>query len=66
MRILKAVLVISLGITAALEAAPAPGFYNGWQAQSLHIESFDGTRLAITVHVPTLDGRVTGERLPSS
>ncbi len=64
MRILKAVLVISLGVTAGLEAAPARGVYNGWQAQSLHIESFDGTRLAITVHVPTLDGRVTGERLP--
>jgi putative CocE/NonD family hydrolase len=43
------------------EVAPT---YNGVQTHSLYVPSFDGTRLAVTVHRPTRDGVVAGERLP--
>lgn len=43
---------------------PASASHDGWQEQSLYIESFDGTRLAITVHIPTAGGRQANERLP--
>jgi len=45
-------------------STPASVAYDGWSERSLYIESFDGTRLAITVHVPTINGAETTERLP--
>lgn len=41
-----------------------PRRYDGLTDTSVYIRSYDGTRLAITVHRPTLDGRLATRRLP--
>lgn len=38
--------------------------YDGWKKRSQYIESFDGTRIAVTVHIPTRNGVPADERLP--
>lgn len=60
-------LVRLLPIAALLTLLPTPVSaqpYDGLAQSSLHIESFDGTRLAITVFRPTIGGMVANERLP--
>lgn len=38
--------------------------FDGWIKHSRYIESFDGTRIAVTIHIPTRNGVPAGERLP--
>lgn len=53
--------VSSISIAAAqTEAAP----YDGWITRSHYLPSYDGTRLAITIHHPSRDGKPATEKLP--
>lgn len=57
--------LLLLAIVIALLPSPAAAqAYDGLTQGSVHIESFDGTRLAITVFRPSAGGEVANERLP--
>lgn len=57
--------LLSLAVLLSLLPAPAAAqSYDGLAQSSIHIESFDGTRLAITIYQPSAGGRVATETLP--
>ena len=51
-------------LAALLPASAAAQTYDGITQTSIHIESFDGTRLAISIFRPSASGTVASERLP--
>lgn len=60
-----AVMLIALGATHVAIAAQVPSTssslppdFDGYQISSRYVESFDGTKLAVTVYMPTHDGEV--------
>ncbi|MFT4089324.1 MAG: CocE/NonD family hydrolase [Asticcacaulis sp.] len=51
--------------TAAVSAPyQATASYNGYQTESVYIDSYDGTRLAVTIRRPSLNGVVATTPLP--
>lgn len=61
---MKSIRVVVLLLLALLPAPAAAQAYDGLTESSIHIESFDGTRLAITVFRPSASGAAAAERLP--
>jgi putative hydrolase, CocE/NonD family len=57
-------LALGVLLPGAVRAQGSVADYDGISGQSLHIPSFDGTRIAITVYRPTRNGWEAGERLP--
>lgn len=56
------VIVLVLGFALAFPALAQP--FDGLRERSLHIPAGDGTRLAITVYIPTIAGVAASEPLP--
>lgn len=54
----------SATFAAALPAYDAPVLYDGVTKSSRYVESYDGTRLAVTVYRPSRDGAVVAQPLP--
>lgn len=52
------------GASPATASYDPPRRYGGIAESSLYIRSYDGTRLAITVHRPTKNGRIAVTRMP--
>jgi uncharacterized protein len=49
---------------AAPSSYSAPVLFDGIERQSMHVESYDGTRIAVSVLRPSTGGVVTNEKLP--
>jgi putative CocE/NonD family hydrolase len=62
---LMAVCCLPVLAAAAEPTVPvAPGVYTGFQRTSLYVPSWDGTRLAIDIYRPTVEGQPASEPLP--
>jgi uncharacterized protein len=56
--------LIGLALFAGVLAAAETPVYNGYVRTSLYVKSFDGTRLAVDVYRPSLDGKVAELKMP--